>query len=86
MDVRQALVMAGRTRIKPILMTAITTILGLSTLSLGVGMGAEMLQPLAVVSIGGLTYSTILTLFVVPVMYDVFHRGSREKATIKGAE
>jgi multidrug efflux pump subunit AcrB len=56
LDVRQALVMAGRTRIKPILMTAITTILGLSTLSLGVGMGAEMLQPLAVVSIGGLTY------------------------------
>ena len=65
---------------------AITTILGLSTLSLGVGMGAEMLQPLAVVSIGGLTYATILTLFVVPVMYDVLHRGSREKATIKGAE
>ena len=71
--------------VKPILMTAITTILGLSTLS-WVGMGAEMLQPLAVVSIGGLTYATILTLFVVPVMYDVLHRGSREKATIKGAE
>lgn len=86
LDIRQALVAAGRTRIKPILMTAITTILGLSTLSLGVGMGAEMLQPLAVVSIGGLTYATILTLFVVPVMYDVLHRGSREKATIKGAE
>ncbi|NLJ77970.1 MAG: MMPL family transporter [Tissierellia bacterium] len=70
----ESLIEAGRTRMRPILMTAFTTILGLSTLSLGVGMGAEMLQPLAIASIGGLTYATLLTLIFVPIMYDIFHR------------
>lgn len=70
----EALVTAGKTRIRPILMTAITTILGLSTLAAGVGMGAEVLQPLAIVVMGGLTYATILTLVVVPVMYALFHK------------
>lgn len=74
---REALIETGKVRLRPILMTAITTILGLSTLAFGVGMGAEMLQPLAIVAIGGLTYATILTLFVVPVMYDVFHRNKK---------
>jgi multidrug efflux pump subunit AcrB len=73
-DKTEALVLAGKTRMRPILMTAITTIFGLSTLSAGVGTGAEMLQPLAIVSIGGLTYATILTLFVVPVMYHLLNR------------
>ena len=70
----EALILAGKTRIRPILMTAITTILGLSTLSLGIGVGSEMIQPLAIVAIGGLAYATVLTLLVVPVMYRVFHR------------
>lgn len=78
-NTNEALVLAGKTRMRPILMTAITTILGLSTLSLGVGVGAEMLQPLAIVAIGGLTYATILTLFVVPVMYSSFHKQSLVK-------
>ena len=72
--VDQALILAGKTRIRPILMTALTTILGLSTLSLGVGVGSEMLQPLAIVAIGGLIYATILTLLVVPVMYRILHK------------
>ena len=59
-------------------MTAITTILGLSTLSFGVGMGAEALQPLAIVAIGGLTYATLLTLIFVPVMYDILVRVKKE--------
>lgn len=71
---REALLLAGRTRIRPILMTAMTTILGLSTLSIGVGLGSEMLQPLAIVAIGGLAYATILTLFVVPAMYEILNR------------
>lgn len=75
-DKDEALIVAGKTRMRPILMTALTTILGLSTLSLGLGVGAEMLQPLAIVTIGGLTYATILTLFVVPVMYSLLHRKS----------
>lgn len=78
-NTREALIEAGRVRIRPILMTAITTILGLSTLSMGVGMGSEMLQPLAIVAIGGLTYATILTLIVIPVMYETLHKNKKYK-------
>lgn len=74
LDKTEALVLAGKTRMRPIMMTAITTILGLFTLSIGIGTGAEMLQPLAIVSIGGLIYATILTLFVVPVMYHLLNK------------
>lgn len=74
MEKHAALLEAGRTRIRPILMTALTTILGLSTLALGMGSGAEMLQPMAIVTIGGLAYATLLTLFVVPALYDLFNR------------
>ena len=84
LDKTEALMEAGKTRLKPILMTAITTILGLFTLALGVGMGAEMLQPLAIVSIGGLTYAAALTLLVVPVMYHLLHRDSKNKAIGEG--
>ena len=69
-----AIVETGRTRIRPILMTALTTILAMSTMAMGVGMGAEMSQGLAIVTIGGLIYSTILTLVVIPVLYDLLHR------------
>ena len=62
MEKREALLTAGRDRIRPILMTALTTILGLSTLAFGMGEGAELLQPMAVVVIGGLLYATALTL------------------------
>lgn len=74
MEKREALLTTGRARIRPILMTALTTILGLSTLSFGMGEGADMLQPLAIVVVGGLLYATVLTLFVVPVLYDLFNR------------
>ncbi len=74
MDKTEALVQAGITRIRPIVMTALTTILAMVTLALGLGNGAEMMQPMAVVTIGGLTYATLLTLFVVPVLYGAFHR------------
>lgn len=74
MDKKDAIVEAGRTRLRPIVMTALTTILGLSTLAAGMGMGADMIQPMAIVAIGGLIYGTILTLFVVPCIYDIFNR------------
>ena len=73
-DKREALILTGKTRIRPILMTALTTILGLSTLAMGIGMGADMLQPMAIVTIGGLSYATLLTLFIVPIIYDILHR------------
>ena len=79
MSKREALVETGRIRLRPILMTALTTILGMSTMALGRGMGAEMMQPMAVVTIGGLSYATLMTLFVVPVLYDLFN-GKNMKA------
>ena len=60
-------------------MTAITTILGLVPLALGIGTGAEMVQPVALVSIGGLVYGTLTTLVVIPVMYKTFSRKSMVK-------
>lgn len=80
MSKKEALITAGKTRLRPIIMTALTTILGLFTLAMGVGMGADMVQPMAVVTIGGLIYGTILTLVVVPCIFSLFHK--REKARL----
>ena len=74
MEKKEALVEAGKTRMRPILMTALTTILGLSTMGAGVGMGADMVQPMAIVTIGGLLYGTLLTLFVIPCIYSLLIR------------
>ena len=73
-DKKSSLILAGKTRIRPILMTALTTILGLLTLAMGIGTGADMIQPMAIVTIGGLSYATVLTLFVVPAMYDILNK------------
>lgn len=70
-----AIIEAGKTRMRPIFMTALTTILGMSTMALGIGMGADMIQALGIVVIGGMIYATILTLLVVPCMYDAFVKG-----------
>ena len=80
---REAILRTGATRIRPIIMTALTTILALTTLALGYGSGAEMMQPMAVVTVGGLTYSTLLTLFVVPVLYDLFVRVKKRNSLEK---
>ena len=81
MKQKEALIEAGKTRLRPIIMTALTTVLGLSTMAIGVGMGSDMVQPMAIVTIGGLLYGTLLTLFVVPCIFDLFHK--REKARLK---
>ncbi|MBD5559720.1 MAG: MMPL family transporter [Clostridia bacterium] len=79
MELKAAIVEAGITRLRPILMTALTTILGLLTLAFGYGSGGEMLQPMAVVTIGGLIYATLLTLFVVPCLYAAMNRGRKRE-------
>ena len=81
MEKRDALIETGRLRMRPILMTSATTILGMLMIALGSGMGAEMMQPMAVVTIGGLAYATLMTLFVVPCLYDLF-TGEKMKARI----
>ena len=80
--IRTALLETGRARIRPILMTAMTTILAMSTMALGVGMGSELSQGLSIVTIGGLLYATLLTLFIVPILYDIFHRREMKKIII----
>ena len=74
MQKREAIVDAGKTRMRPILMTTITTVLGLLVMALGIGSGNEMMQPVAVVCIGGLIYATLLALYVIPVIYDLMNR------------
>lgn len=81
-DKRTALLETGRARIRPILMTAMTTILAMSTMALGVGMGSELSQGLSIVTIGGLLYATLLTLFIIPILYDIFHRKEMKKIII----
>jgi hydrophobic/amphiphilic exporter-1 (mainly G- bacteria), HAE1 family len=75
MELRAAVEQAGRTRLRPILMTSITTMLGLVPMSLGFGEGGELQAPLARVVIGGLLTSTLITLVFVPAMYTVFEEG-----------
>ncbi len=72
--VKEAIIEAGKTRIRPIFMTALTTILALFIMALGIGQGSELLQPMAVTAIGGLIYATVLTLLVVPAIYALVNR------------
>ena len=71
MGVREAILAAGRVRLRPILMTTVTTLLGVAPMALGLGRGAELQQPLAVVIFGGLLSATLLTLIVIPVAYSL---------------
>ena len=72
LSVRRAVVLGGRSRLRPVVMTTLTTILGMVPMALGTGQGAEMWRPMGTAVIGGLTFSTILTLLFVPVLYCVF--------------
>jgi HAE1 family hydrophobic/amphiphilic exporter-1 len=75
MALREAVEVAGRTRLRPILMTTLTTILGLVPMALALGEGSELQAPLARVVIGGLTASTLVTLVLVPAVYTLFEEG-----------
>lgn len=73
MEKYEAIVEAGRTRLRPILMTALTTVLGLVPMIVSGDSGSDMVRPMAIVTIGGLVYGTLLTLFVVPCIYAVLN-------------
>ena len=73
MEKREAIITAGTTRMRPVLMTSLTTILGLIIMAVGKTAGTDMMQPVALVSVGGLVYATALTLIIVPIMYDLFN-------------
>ena len=72
MEKREAIIEAGKTRLRPVLMTAFTTILAMSTMVFSNDMGGELGKPMAVVTVGGLAYGTLLTLIVIPCVYDIF--------------
>ena len=81
MDRREAIIEAGVTRLRPILMTSITTILGLLVMAFGGDAGTALMQPMALVCIGGLVYATLMTLLVVPCMYDIISRKELRKVS-----
>ena len=72
MSIRRAVIDGGRSRLRPVVMTTLTTILGMVPMAVGTGEGAELWRPMGVAVIGGLTFSTILTLLFVPTLYCVF--------------
>lgn len=79
MDVREACLSAARSRLRPILMTTLTTIIGLIPLAFFPGEGSEMLQPIALTFVGGITTGAFLTLLLSPVLYLLLNRKRSEK-------
>lgn len=73
MEKREAIIEAGKTRMRPIFMTALTTILAMAAMAFSRDMGADMSRPMAIVTIGGMIYGTLMTLIVVPCIYDIFY-------------
>ena len=93
MSIRRAVVLGGMSRLRPVLMTSLTTILGMVPMALGTGQGSEMWRPMGTAVIGGLTFSTILTLLFVPSVYCIFAKNGiknqrrkwRKKLTAKAS-
>jgi HAE1 family hydrophobic/amphiphilic exporter-1 len=87
LDLREAVAVAGSRRLRPILMTTMTTVLGLIPMALGIGEGSELQAPLARVIIGGLSTSTLITLVLIPVIYLILEeRGERAKVRAAAPE
>ncbi|MCM1300327.1 MAG: efflux RND transporter permease subunit [Bacteroides cellulosilyticus] len=81
----EAVIAGGKSRLRPVLMTSFTTVLGMLPLAIGTGAGSETWQPMGIAVIGGLTFSTILTLFIVPVLYSIMVNRAQRKEREKQA-
>ncbi len=86
MPLREAILEAGRVRLRPIIMTTVTTVLGLTPMALGIGRGSDLRAPLAIAVIGGLISATLLTLIVVPVAYDLIESGRVRLRSLAGLD
>jgi multidrug efflux pump subunit AcrB len=86
MDRKNALIKAGRDRIRPILMTALTTIFGLLIMAFDNSAQGAMMQPMAIATIGGMVYATLLTIYFVPIMFDIFNKKKGNTGIDKGIE
>ena len=82
-SIKEAIITASKTRIRPIFMTSITTIFGVLPLAIGFGQGAEIMQPLAIAVVGGLTYATLLTLIVVPTIFGLSNNKKLKKELLE---
>jgi HAE1 family hydrophobic/amphiphilic exporter-1 len=78
-ELREAIIYSGRNRLRPVLMTTFTTLLGLIPLAISAGDGSEVWRPLGISTIGGLFFSTLITLVLVPVLYSVFETRFKKK-------
>ena len=82
-ELYDAIALSGRSRLRPVFMTSATTILGMMPLSLSSGSGSELWKPMGIAVIGGLVFSTLVTLVIVPVVYAIFvKRGERKKSLV----
>jgi len=81
-ELREAIIYSGRNRLRPVLMTALTTLLGLIPLAISKGEGSETWQPLGISTIGGLFFSTVITLIIVPVLYSIFETKIKQKKEV----
>ena len=78
-ELREAIVMSGKSRLRPVLMTSLTTILGMLPLAMSKGDGSEIWSPMGIAVIGGLIFSTIVTLVLIPVIYQMMLRKSEKR-------
>ncbi len=85
-SVKRAVISGGKSRLRPVLMTTLTTILGMFPMAMGIGEGSEIWQPMGIAIIGGLTLSTILTLIVIPSIYTAFHAGDIKRGRKRWAK
>lgn len=85
-SVKRSVVSGGKSRLRPVLMTTLTTILGMLPMAMGLGEGSEIWQPMGISIIGGLTLSTVLTLIVMPSIYTAFHAGDIKRSRKKWAK
>lgn len=80
MELNEAIKVAGRSRLRPVIMTASTTMLGMLLMALSAGEGSEIWRPMGISVIGGLIFSTLLTMIIIPVVYAIFARhGERDR-------
>ena len=85
-SVADAVIAGGKSRLRPVLMTSLTTILGMVPMSLGIGEGSEIWQPMGIAVVGGLVVSTLITLFIIPSLYSMLEGRKERKAALKAAE
>ena len=85
-NISDAVIMGGKSRLRPVLMTSLTTVLGMLPMAMGLGEGSEIWQPMGISVVGGLLMSTLITLFIVPSLYAMLENRMERRALRKAAQ